>query len=94
MKVKSNTKLYALDGKTCLTHDAGDLTVGVAIANALIQSKGDSIKAYELALKFHAGKEVEVDVADLKIVKEAIHLYPNYNALVKGQILIFLEKTK
>jgi len=94
MKVKANEKVMLLDGKTVLKQNDVDLTIGIAIATALVNSNGEPIKTYELAKKFNDGGSIEVDTADLKLVKEAVNAYPNYNALVKGQVLVLLEGVK
>ena len=94
MKINANKGVTLLDGKTPLKQNDVDLTIGVAIATALVNSDGEPIKTYELAKKFNDGGTIEVDTADLKLVKAAVTKYPNYNALVKGQVLVMLEGVK
>ena len=94
MKINANTGVMLLDGKTPLKQNDIDLTVGHANATCLVNSDGEPIKTYELAKKFNDGVTIEVDTADLKLVKEAVTKYPNYNALVKGQVLVMLEGVK
>jgi hypothetical protein len=86
MKIKN--KLIDLKGKEV------ELTIGEAIANILINDdKGGKMKLYVLATKFTQQDNIELDKADLAMVKTAVETSKIYNALVIGQLLVLLEKT-
>ena len=50
------------------------------------------MKYFILAQKFYTGKEVDLDTADLELVKKAIEKTDQYNNLVNGQLLLLLTK--
>jgi hypothetical protein len=89
MKINTDTKLKDLKGKDL------ELTVGDALANIVVSHKdGGQMKVFVLAQKFATQKAVDVDEADLSLVKKAIEKNESYLPLVTGQLLIILEKNE
>jgi len=67
-------------------------TIGHALANILLANEaGGKMKLYALAQKFWNDEEVELDAADLSLVKKAVETTKSYGALVAGQLGIYLE---
>lgn len=94
MNIKINTPLKLLSGKPIPTED-GDLTLGVAIANILSNTKkGGAMKLFILAQKFFSQDSVEIDEADLKLVESAVESSESYFTVVTGQILLVLSEAK
>lgn len=86
MKIKTNAKLVDLKGKEL------PLTVGEYVGNILANSKGDKLKLFVLAQKFASSEnEIDVDDADMVLVKKSIEITEIYNALVAGQLLTLLK---
>lgn len=71
------------------------MTVGSAIANILLPAKeGGKMKLYSLADKAFNNKTLEVDEADLALIKKLVEENELYTSLVTGQLLIILENVK
>lgn len=86
MKIKATDKLKGLDGKDI------DLTVGQAIANMLVAGEeGGKMKLYILAQDLWQKENVELDKADIALVKSIVENTKVYNVLVSGQILVILN---
>jgi len=63
------------------------------LGNILLSDKtGGKMKLYVLATKFSQDKEVELDKADLELVRNAVSKTEIYNALVAGQIEVILSE--
>jgi hypothetical protein len=92
MKIKTKTILKTLKGEE-LKDPAGVLVaIGDTLGNILLASEtGSKFKLYTLASKMATSDEIEVDDADLKLIKDAVESTKIYNALVAGQILQILE---
>lgn len=90
MKINTQNKIKALDNKEL------DLTIGQAIANILLASEtGGKMKLFILAQKFFQDKFVDIDKADLDLVKNSIENSKGiYTALVTGQLLVMLDEIK
>lgn len=71
------------------------LTLGKAIANILLadQTQG-KMKLWILAQKFYKEEEIDLDAADLILVKIAVQKSQAYGAIVAGQIEEILEQLK
>lgn len=91
IKINTRKEIKNIDGSP-----AKDFTVGKAIANILAGSKTQGkAKLYVLMTKFYDEKEVEVDAADLNLLKQEIEkneVYPG--ALIAGQLIIMLDDLK
>lgn len=94
MKIQSKQPLKDLAGKDIPSPD-GVFTIGKALANILADAKeGGKAKLFILATKFFNEEDVEVDVSDLNLIKQAVKNTSMYNNLVNGQLEIFLEEIK
>lgn len=86
MVIKTNIKLKDLADKEI------DLTVGQAIANVLVSDDaGGKMKSFVLAKRFYSSESMDVDEADLSLVKSAIERNKSYTPLITGQLLVLLE---
>lgn len=89
--MKINTKEFIKN----LKGDNSDLTIGDAIGGILIASEaGGKMKMYVLAQKFANDDVVEVDSADLSLIKQSVEATKVYTNLVSGQLLVLLEGNK
>lgn len=89
MKIQAKNKIKGLDGKEL------DLTIGQAISNILVSSEtGGKMKLFVLAQKFYNDEIVDVDSADLDLVKTSIESSKVYTALVSGQLLVLIDEVK
>lgn len=95
MKINTKTKFKSFKGEEIKNGDKA-FTFGEAIANILLDSKtGGKYKMYSLAERFHESKGgVEIDDADLTLVRDAVENTGLYNNLINGQILKYLSKLK
>ena len=94
MKINTKQAIKDLAGKEIPSPD-GIFTVGTALSNIVIDAKeGDRMKMFILAQNFYKEKEVELDDADLALVKKAVQTTTQYNNLVNGQLLQILESKK
>jgi hypothetical protein len=96
MKILTTTVIKTLKGEP-FKDGTDDLTVGVAIANILsFDEAGGRHKTYVLSKKFmDAGDVVEVDSADLAIIKKACETTKFYQtSAVTGFIIEVLENVK
>ena len=95
MKIDTKKILVNLKGENLKNDKDEPVTVGDAIGNIIITSDiGGKMKMYVLAKKFVSEKEVDVDDADLLMIKDSIEKSKVYNALVCGQILQLIEASK
>lgn len=97
MLVNFNFKLKKIDGANVeIDTDKKEKTINQIIGEALLNpnfKKGDLIKKYNLGTNIYQNGEIEIDLGDLKLVKESIEaeghgIYPIYQA----QILIEINK--
>jgi len=94
MKINTKVTIKDLAGKDI---PAGDkfFTVGTAISNILLDAKeGGKMKLFTLAQEFYKEKEFDIDAVDIDVVSKAVESTEQYNNLVTGQILAFLDETK
>lgn len=97
MKVILTQTINNLKGIPYLTAENESMTLGHIIAEALATSEiGGKMKLYALAQKSFAEKEMDVDSADLKLIKDCVDKCKtyNHNALILGQALTLLEDVK
>ena len=94
MKINTQAKLKNFLGET-LKDNNEDATIGKAIANILISSEEKGkMKLFVLAQKFYNDKNVELDKPDFELVKKVVGETKIYNALVAGQVELFLSELK
>ena len=94
MKISTQTKLKNFIGET-LKDNNEDVTIGKAIANILISSEEKGkMKLFVLAQKFYNDENVELDNSDFELVKKTVGETKIYNALVAGQVELFLSELK
>lgn len=99
MIIETTQALTTLEGKP-LKSGEEDLTIGKAIAEALLANKtGGRMKVFLLAKKFFSDEKVELDNADFALVKESVktaevYAHQGFNTLVFGQIEEILEELK
>lgn len=89
IKIKTADFLREIDGKE------SENTVGDALALIIINAQaGGKMRLFKLARRFSTEDVVELDSADVAIIKQAIENTTVYStALVPGQLLEMLEKT-
>ncbi len=94
MKINAAAPLLTLNGKPYQA-DEKDIRIGQVIADTLaVDQSGGKFKMYNLAQKFFNDDEVEVDAADLILIKKAVEDSKQYNNVILGQILGILENIK
>lgn len=90
MKINASEKVLNLKGEA-FKNGTEDVMVGNVIADILSVSKaGGKMKMYALAQKFFQGGDVEIDAADMALVKNAVESTEGYSNVVLGFILTFL----
>lgn len=99
MKIQAGEKLYTFDGKPFKVgagEQAEDITVGQVLAEILAaDGSGGKMKMYSLAKKLFDGKEtVEVDKADLIMIKSCVEKTKMYSVVICGQLMEKLEDIK
>lgn len=94
MKINTQVALKTLKGVDI--EDKGvKFTLGDALSNILVSAKeGGKMKMFTLAQKLANDKTVEVDEADMALIKQAVKTTEIYNALVAGQCEVLLEDIK
>ena len=96
MLINCSKVLKNLKGEEFKLSGDEKLTLGDAIAEALASdTSGGKMKVYILAVKMSEGKDVEVDAADLVLIKKAVESCKSYgtaNTIIFGQVLKELEK--
>lgn len=93
MKINTKQAIKSLKNEDIKTPEGTIFTIGTPISNILLESKdGGKMKMFILAQKFFSDEIVDLDESDLILVKNAIEKTEQYNNLVTGQILQFLNK--
>ncbi len=73
----------------------GFIIVGMVVAEALAGDRtGGKMKLFLLAQKAFDEAELEVDAADLALIKRAVEQCTSYNNVIVGQALAALEEAK
>ncbi len=94
MKINTSKKVLTLKGEPYQS-DGHDLKVGEVIAEALASSKmGGKMKLYSLALKSFTTDEVELDAADVALIKQSLEACDTYSTIIIGQVLEEVENSK
>lgn len=92
MKINTKQKLKDLEGND-LKDNKGIVTLGTVVSNILLTTKVETkLKMFILAQKILTNKEVDIDAADLDLIKKAIEQDQYYNNLACGQILLILNE--
>jgi hypothetical protein len=96
MKINTKQAIKDLAGKEIKDGKTQEIfTYGMALSNILIGAKeGGKMKMFNLAQKCFNDDSVEVDTADLELIKKAVDGTDQYNILVTGQILETLSELK
>lgn len=95
MKIKAESRMVTLTGEDYKTGDGKEITLGMVLAEGLASSEaGGKMKSYTLASKLYSGVDVEVDAADMVLIKKAVEECKTYNNLILGQALLMLEEAK
>lgn len=93
MKINTTQTVKNLKGQPYEAEE-GPLTVGEAIAAVLANDDSTGkMKLYVLAKKFIDEEEVDLDSADLSLVKQAVERSKTYsgNNIVLGSLLVLLD---
>ena len=95
MQINASLKIKTLKGEPFKTVD-GDMTLGTVLAEVFANDKtGGQMKVYALAQKFNKGGKVEVDTADLAMIKKSVEASQvQWNNIIMGQALEMLEQVK
>ena len=90
MKIDCTIVLKNLAGE-----EIADATFGKILANILSasQTKG-AMKLYALAISLFQQDSVDVDKADLTLIKREVEATTAYTTLIKGQCELLLEDVK
>lgn len=95
MKINTTQTLKSLKGENLKTPSGETFTVGEALGNILTSSEtGGKFKLFTLAHKIANEDSVDVDGADLRLIKDSVESTKVYSALVSGQLLEILEEKK
>ncbi len=95
MKIETKKVLNDLAGSPIKKEDGSAFTMGEGLSNILISCEtGGKMKLYALATSIYKDKQVEIDEADLVLIKDAVKATKIYNALIAGQIEGMLENIK
>jgi hypothetical protein len=92
-----NTKIVLKDlaGKEILDENKEVFTFGQALANIVVSAKeGGKMKLFLLGTKLFQNDKVEVDEADLTLLKSVVKSTEVYGALIAGQCEQLLEEVK
>lgn len=94
MKIHTAATVNTLKGEPYVI-GTDPLTVGQVLAEALAVDKvGGKMKMFALADKCYKQEYVEVDAADLALMKRAVEDSAAYNNIIMGQVLVALESVK
>lgn len=89
MKLNLDKNLLSLGGEPL---EGGNMAK--ILANTLANSsQGNVIKFYDWAVRLYNEGEIEVDRADMSVLKQVIESNQNLTILAKAQLLAELDKT-
>ena len=95
MNIPLSKVLETLDKKPLKLSDTENLTLGRALSEMLLEYKpGGKMKMLLLAQKAFEGKSLEVDEADLSLIKSAVKESTYGGNLIGGQVELLLEGVK
>lgn len=93
-KINASQVIVNFEGQALKNADK-DLTIGQALANILLSyTKGEKMRNFLLAKDFYKGGDIELNTADISLLKTACEACEIYNNLVLGQILEIIESLK
>lgn len=95
LKLNTSTILKTLDDKE-IQLDNKPASVGKVLADILATSAaGGKMKLYTLAHSLYEAKgSIELDAADVALLKTSVDQSTNYVTIVTGQLLLILENLK
>jgi hypothetical protein len=93
MKINLKQELKDLSGEVLKVGDE-TLTVGKALANIVVSAEqGGKMKLFILGTNLYTKEELEVDSADLNLIKDCVKTTKVYGgSLVSGQLELLLEE--
>jgi len=97
MKIDCSQEIHTLKGIPFKDAEGKNLTLGDVIAEVLAMDEvGGKMKLFTLAQKAYGSGDMEVDAADLSLIKKSFEKTKAYNgnALVLGQAQKMLEEVK
>lgn len=96
MKINTKIVLKGLDGVDLQNFENKPLTIGESLGNIIVSHEiGGRAKLYSLGVDLFKKEELEVDSADLILLKEAVEKTKVYSsAVVTGQLLVLLENIR
>lgn len=95
--MKINTKKLLVDfrGKEIFNELNQPTTIGEVLSQTLgFERKGGNMKTYLIGRKCSEQDEVEIDSADMALIKPILQKSETYPNVVLGQILLYLEELK
>lgn len=90
MKINAGKIMKNLAGVVMQDASGAEFTIGKAIANILIanhEKPVDHFRIYKLSEKLWKASEIEIEDADMVLIKEMVAACKTYNSLVLGQVL-------
>lgn len=95
MKLDCSKEIKNVKGVQYKTPEGEAVFLGDVLVEALSADKaGGKMKIYALAQKAATNKVIELDSADLKVIKDAVESCQTYNNIILGQVLEALENVK
>lgn len=95
MKINCKTPIKNLKGEDMKDEDGQVFTLGKALALIVVNAKeGGKMKLFLLGTKLYQQDTVEVDTADLTLLKSVVKSTESYGALIAGQCEMLLEEVK
>lgn len=96
--IETTRALVTIDGTAIkmAPDDPTVFTVGKAVAKIIQLSRSnkmDPVKAWDLACSFHKELPVQLDKADLNIIKDLVREDQNFDLTLRGQLIELLEKS-
>ena len=94
MKINASEKVLNLKGEA-FKNGTDEVTIGQVVSDILSVSKaGGKMKMYAMAQKFYDGGEVDLDAADVGVVKNALETTEGYSNVVIGFILTMIDEAQ
>lgn len=101
-KINLNTNILALDGKTIMSSEKEEWTMGKYLSRAVLANEAEGgMRKLILAEKLYdpEAKNLLVDASDMAIMKNSINSFrltnnPEINGLMEGRAEIYLESLK
>ncbi len=95
-KINTAQPINTLAGVQYKDASGNPVTLGMVIAESMAaETTGGKMKIYALATAAYSGKTMEVDDADLALIKRVLETTNVFNsAIINGQALLMLEEVK